>query len=84
MHKILAGVLALLSIVSTLLVGIWLHQADVFAGFGVYSFITVGLVLSGGFAVTQLGSPIMGLTERITILVGSQWTFVLALRMFLL
>ena len=84
MHKVLAGVLALLSIVSTLLVGIWLHQSGVFAGFGVYSFITVGLiVLSGGFAVTQMGSPIMGLTERITILAGSQWTFVLALRMFL-
>jgi hypothetical protein len=84
MHKILAGVLALLSIVSTLLVGIWLHQTGVSPGFGVYSFITVGLiVLSGGSAVTQMGSPIMGLTERITIIAGSQWTFVLALRVFL-
>jgi hypothetical protein len=82
MHKILAGVLALLSIVSTLLLGIWLHGAELFPGFGTYTFVTVGIiVLTGGFAVTQLGSPIMGLTERITILAGLQWTFALAFRM---
>ena len=83
MHKILAGVLAILSILSTLLLGIWLNRTDLFPGFGTYSFITVGvLVLSGGFAVTKLGSPIMGLTERITILAGMQWTFILALKIF--
>lgn len=84
MHKILAGVLAMLSILSTLLIGIWLHRSDIFTGFGIYSFITVGaIVLSGGFAVANLGTAIMGLTERITILVGLQWTFTLALKMFL-
>ena len=83
MHKILAGVLALLSIVSTLLLGIWLRGAQLFPGFGTYTFITGGaIVLTGGFAVTQLGTPIMGLTERITILAGLQWTFALAVRMF--
>ena len=83
MHKILAGVLAILSILSTLLLGIWLNRTDLFPGFGTYSFITVGvLVLSGGFAVTKLGSPIMGLTERITILAGLQWTSIIALKMF--
>jgi hypothetical protein len=83
MHKILAGVLAILSIISTLLMGIWLNRTDLFPGFGTYSFITVGvLVLSGGFAITKLGSPIMGLTERITILAGMQWTFILALKIF--
>jgi hypothetical protein len=83
MHKILAGVLAILSILSTLLIGIWLNRTDLFPGFGTYSFITVGIiVLSGGFALTKLGSPIMGLTERITILAGLQWTFILALKMF--
>ena len=83
MHKILAGVLAILSILSTLLLGIWLNRTDLFPGFGTYSFVTVGvLVLSGGFAVTKLGSPIMGLTERITILAGMQWTFILALKIF--
>ena len=83
MHKILAGVLALLSIVSTLLLGIWLRGAQPFPGFGIYTYVTVGIiVLTGGFAVTQLGSPIMGLTERITILAGLQWTFALAFLMF--
>jgi len=85
MHKILVfGVLGPLSILSTLLIGIWLKRADVFPGFGTYSFITVGvIVLSGGFAGATLGTPIMGLTERIVVLAGSQWTFMLALRMFL-
>ena len=84
MHKILASVLALLSILSTLLIGIWLHRADIFPGFGIYSFITVGVIIfSGGFAVANLGTAIMGLTERITILAALQWTFVLALKMFL-
>lgn len=83
MHKILAGVLAILSILSTLLLGIWLNRTDLFPGFGTYLFITVGvLVLSGDFAVVKLGSPIMGLTERNTILAGLQWTFILAFKMF--
>jgi len=83
MHKTLAGVLAILSILSTLLVGIWLNRTDLFPGFGTYSFVTVGvMVLSGGFAVAKLGSPIMGLTERITILASLQWTFILAFKMF--
>jgi hypothetical protein len=83
MHKILAGVLALLSILSTLLIGIWLTRSGIFPGFGTYSFITVGIiVISGGFAVTKLGTPIMGITERITILVGLLWTFLLAMKMF--
>jgi len=81
MHKILAGVLALLSILSTLLIGIWLARVPIFPGFGTYSFITVGIILiSGGFAVAKLGSPIMGLTERITIIAGLQWTVFLALK----
>ncbi len=84
MHKILAGVLALLSIVSTLLMGIYLRRTGIFPGFGVHSFVTVGvIILSGGFAVAKLGTPIMGLTERLTILASLQWTFVLALKLFL-
>jgi hypothetical protein len=83
MHKILVGVLALLSIVSTLLIGIWLNQANVFPGFGTYSFITVVIViLSGGFAVATLGTSIMGLTERMTVFAGFQWTFMLGLKIF--
>ena len=82
MHKILSGIVALLSILSMVLLGIWFHRAGAFPGFQTYSFVTVALViLSTGFFVTKLGSPIMGLAERITILAGFQWTFVLALWM---
>lgn len=84
MHKILVGVLALLSMSATLLMGIWFRRTGIFPGFGTYSFITFAIVLlTGGFAVAKLGTSIMGLTERITILAGMQWTIVLSLRMFL-
>ena len=83
MHKILAGVLALLSMASTLLLGIWLKRAAIFPGFGAYSFITFAIVLlTGGFAAARLGTPIMGLTERITIAAGMQWTIMLSLRIY--
>jgi hypothetical membrane protein len=83
MHKILHGVIALLSIFSMILIGIWLNRTEIFPGFRTYSFATiVVVVLSAGFYVANLGSPIMGLAERITILVGFQWTFILALWMF--
>lgn len=84
MHKILVlGVLAPLALLSTLLMGIWLKRADVFPRFGTYSFITCGaIVLSGGLAGATLGTRIMGLTERIAVLAGSQWTFIFALKMF--
>jgi hypothetical protein len=83
MHKILAGVLALLSMLSTFLIGVWFQRSEVFPYFGIYSFITVLVILlSGGFAVMKLGSPIMGLTERITIIAGLQWTFLLAFKLF--
>lgn len=83
MHKILAGVLALLSMSSTLLLGIWLNRSGTFPGFGTYSFITFAVVLlTGGFAVAKLGTPIMGLTERITIAAGMQWSIMLSLSMY--
>ena len=83
MHKILSGVIGLLSIFSMLLIGIWFNRAGIFPGFRTYSIITiVVVVISVGFYVANLGSPIMGLTERITILIGFQWTFILALWMF--
>jgi hypothetical membrane protein len=82
MHMILSGIVGLLSILSMLLIGIWFNRAEIFPGFGTYSFITVGaVVLSAGFFAAKMGSPIMGLTERITILVGFLWTFILALWM---
>jgi len=85
MHKILVlGVLLPFSILSTLLIGVWLKRAGIFPGFGTYSFVTVGaVVLLGAFSGVTMGTPLMGLAERLAVLAGFQWTFVLALKMFL-
>jgi hypothetical protein len=85
-HNVLVfGVLVPFTILSTLLIGIWLRQTDIFPWFRAYSFITVGAsILLAGLAGATLGTPIMGLTERLAVLAGFQWTFVLALRLFLL
>jgi hypothetical membrane protein len=83
MHQNLSGIVGLLSMLSMVLIGMWFNRAKLFPGFGTYSFVTVGVsLLSAAWFVASLGSPIMGLTERITILVGFQWTFLLALWMF--
>jgi hypothetical protein len=83
MHKLLSGVIGLLSIFSMLLIGIWFVRTKTSPRFGVYSFITIGLVvISAGLYVASVDSPLMGLAERITALVGFQWTFTLAYWMF--
>ena len=83
MHQNLSGVVGLLSMLSMVLIGIWLNRTKLFPGFRTYSFVTVGVsLLSTAWFSASWGSPIMGLTERVTILVGFQWTFVLALWMF--
>jgi hypothetical protein len=83
MHIILHGVISLLSILYMLLIGIWFHRVKIFPGFLAYSLITIGLVIvSAGFFMANWGSPIMGLAERIPMLVGFQWTFILALWLF--
>ena len=83
MHKNLSGVIGLLSCVSMLLIGIWFFRTKTSKKFGVYSFITIGLVvITAGLYAVSIGSPYMGLAERITALVGFQWTFSLAFWMF--
>jgi hypothetical protein len=85
MHIILVfGVLVPFTLLSTLLIGIWSKQADIFPWFRTYSFITIGAsILLAGLAGATLGTRIMGLTERLAVLAGFQWTFVLALKLFL-
>jgi hypothetical protein len=73
LHLILAGGLSLGTILSILLftLGNQEHGA-----FWVYSFVSVALVfVSGGFAAATaaMASPILGLAERITILLFLQW-----------
>jgi hypothetical protein len=83
MHMLLSGVVGLLSIFSILLIGIWFYRIKTSPRLGIYSFVTIGLiVISTGLYAVSVGSPIMGLTERIAALVGFQWTFTLAYWMF--
>jgi hypothetical membrane protein len=83
MHQNLSGIVGLLSMLSMVLIGIWFNRTKLFPGFQTYSFVTVGAsLLSAAWFAANLGSPIMGLTERVTILAGFQWTFVLALWLF--
>ena len=86
LHGILVfGVLVPFTIISTLLIGIWLKQAGIFPWFRTYSFITIAAsILLAGLAGATLDTPFMGLTERLGVLAGFQWTFVLALKLFLL
>ena len=86
LHGILVfGVLVPFTIISTLLIGIWLKQAGIFPWFTTYSFITIAAsILLAGLAGATLDTPFMGLTERLGVLAGFQWTFVLALKLFLL
>ncbi len=86
LHGILVfGILVPFTIISTLLIGIWLKQAGIFPWFKTYSFITIAAsILLAGLAGASVDTPIMGLTERLGVLAGFQWTFVLALKLFLL
>lgn len=71
------------AILSTLLLGIWMNQANIFPGFVTYSFISTGaIVLSGLLAGPTMGTPIMGLVERILGLADHQWVFYLAWNLF--
>jgi hypothetical protein len=83
MHKIMSGVVGLISLLSMMLIGAWLKRTKIFPGFGTYTFVTIGVVIfSTGFYVVMMGSPFMGLAERITILIGFMWTFILSYWMY--
>ena len=72
------------AILSTLLIGIWMNQVGIFPGFATYSFISTGvIVLSGILAGPTMGTPIMGLVERISALAVHQWIFFLAWNLFM-
>jgi len=85
MHLILVGVLFILSILTPVLMGIWLKKQPAYAGYGSYSFISAILILvTGVFAAAMaiIESPIMGIAERLTIGANLQWTFIMALKIY--
>ena len=83
MHILLTGVIGCLSLLSISLIGLWFFCSEVSPAFGIYSLITVGLaLLSAIYFYMSIGSPIMGLAERISALIGLLWIFILARWMF--
>ncbi len=82
MHMILSAVIGVLQMLSILLLGIWFRRTGSSSGLAAYSFLTVGMVfLSAGFLLARVGTPLMGIAERISVLVGLLWTFTTALWM---
>jgi Protein of unknown function (DUF998) len=83
-HLILVfGALLPFSIISTLLIAIWLRRTGVFPGFATYSFISfAAIILLGGFGGAQAGTPMMGLGERVSAIAIHQWLFFFALKLF--
>ena len=77
---ILSGIITLLSLGYMLFFGIWFHRTGISPAFRLYSIITmVGAILAGAWFAFSVDNPIMGLTERIAILIGFQWTFALSI-----
>jgi hypothetical protein len=84
-HKILVfGGLIPLSLLSTLLIGLWLRRTGLFPGFDLYSFITVGaIVVMGALGGATVETRYAGLVERIAAIVTQQWLLVLGLKLLL-
>ena len=85
LHKILVfGGLIPFSILSTLFIGLWSGQTEIFPGFATYSFITVGAVfIMGALGGISVETRFAGLIERLAAIVTQQWLFVLGLKLFL-
>lgn len=83
-HKILVfGGLIPLSVLTTLLIGLWSRQTAFIPGFDLYSFITVGaVVVMGGVGGATVETRFAGLVERLAAIVTQQWLFVLGLILF--
>ena len=85
LHKVLVfGGLIPLSILSTLLIGLWMRRIPIFPGFDLYSFITlVAIVVMGAAGGATVETRYAGLVERIAAIVTQQWLFILGLRLLL-
>lgn len=80
MHMQVSGVITLFSILYILLFGIWFKQVFKENCFFIYSILSIiAVILSGFWFVANYGSPIMGLAERVAILIGFQWTIALTI-----
>jgi hypothetical protein len=83
MHIVFASLSSLTTMLTILLMGFWFRGSPRMHKYGLYSYITLGVVfITGGLAAMNIatGGPIGGLMERITIGGFLQWLFVVALR----
>jgi hypothetical membrane protein len=80
MHQMVSGIITILSLIYILFFGIWFRRTGIFKPFFGYSILTIVLAsISSAWFMISVNTPIMGLTERIAILIGFQWTIVLAI-----
>ena len=83
MHIGLVAVQALMSILIPLFLGLWIRKAGLMPGFGIYSIVSAALTVVMGIAIFPLGKSLMGLTERITVLIYDLWLIVMAVKLFI-
>jgi Protein of unknown function (DUF998) len=83
MHIGLVGIQALMSILIPLFLGLWLRKTGLMPGIGTYSIVSAALTIAMGIAIMPLGSSILGLTERLTILIYDLWLIVIGIKMYL-
>jgi len=84
MHNILGGVVALVTIIMPLLMGLGLRRLDGFQDYAKYSFISSAIIFVSGFTGVILagqGVQLFGLFERITIGSYEVWIFVTAVKL---
>lgn len=80
MHKIVSAGITFSSFGYMILFGIWFRKVNISKYFWIYSLVTIFFAfLSGIWFTWSFGSPLMGLAERVTILIGFQWTWVTAI-----
>ena len=83
-HLVLAGLLSLGTILTTLFIGVWFLQQPGDKIFGTISFIACAvIVITGGLAAAAAASasPIMGIVQRMTIGVFMLWILILGIKL---
>jgi len=84
MHNILGGIVALVTIILPLLMGLGLHQVDGFQNYAGYSFVASAIIFVSGLTGVILASQgvhLFGLFERITIGSYEVWIFMTAMKL---
>lgn len=85
MHIVLASLSSLTTMLAMLFLGFWFRIIPTLRSYGLYSFISLGVVfISGGVAASTIAhpGPVNGLIDRVTIFGFIQWLFVIALKMY--